>query len=72
MRRFWFFFGFQREETQRFSGPGQVLPYLRVEKTRGLSGQAVGRLNGGPFALWPSEADGFSLSQVEGSIRKLS
>lgn len=61
-----------RERRLRFSGPGQVLPYLRVEKTRGLSGQAVGRLTGGPFAVWPSEADGFSVSQVKGSIRKLS
>lgn len=64
-------FAFQRGETRRDSGWGQVVPYLEAEVTGGgrlLSGHAVGRLTGRSSRRAASEADSFSLSQVEGSI----
>lgn len=72
-------FAFQRGETRRDSGWGQVVPYLEAEETGGgVGGGGCSRdrlwagLPGGPVAVRPSEADSFSLSQVEGSICEFS
>lgn len=47
MRLLWSFLPFREGRLGGTQGGGQVLPYLQAEKTRGLSGQAVGRLTGG-------------------------